>query len=279
MTFLAYETSVELSQPREGLLIETPVVTYRIATGSRDVSIDGALYRAEVAGRGAARATVAGADGTTDMLVTLPLSHALCQRYMQQGVPPQNVTITLYRVQLEDPHAEVALLWSGEVLSFELGRHVGSFRVPSRLARAVRRRIPTLTSGRGCPHVLFDTNCKVNRAAATVTRTVTGVNGNAVSFSGTPGGSQFLRGGDLYHPASGMRLTINDHTSNIVTLQSPIPGLAYGDSIDLAPGCDHDIVTCRDKYNNVAHYGGAPNLPATPLNPFRPDGFGLYESA
>lgn len=278
MTLLAYESSAN-SQPREGILLELPVVTYRIATGTRDIMIGGALYTASPAGHTEIKAAVVGSDGSTDLLVSLPMSHPACQRYMQQGVPPQLITVTVYRTQLADPDEEAVAIWRGDVLSFEIGRHVGTFRVPPRMSRLARRRIPTVTAGRGCPHVLYDTNCKVDRTTASaIGRTVTSINGRKVTFSGTPGSGQVLRGGDLYHPGSGMRLTIQDHTANVVTLQAPIPGLQFGDLIDLAPGCDHDVATCRDKYSNVANYGGAPNLPVGAINPFGPTGWGLYES-
>lgn len=281
MTFIDYETSVERSQPREAIQIELPTVTYRIATGTRDLVLDGQRFTASPANRADLNVAIGGADGSTDLIVVLPITHAVCQRYLRGGVPPKQCVVTVYRIQLGDPDNTIETLWRGEVLSLEVDKHTGKLRVPSRMARTMLRRLPSLTGGRGCPHILYAENtCKVDRSLFRVDATIATMNGRAMTLS-TIGGKpdRWAEGGEVVHVSSGERMTVISQVGTLVTAQLAIPGLALGDAVELYAGCAHDVVTCRDTFANVDNYGGFPNLPAQPQNPFRPDGFGLATSA
>jgi uncharacterized phage protein (TIGR02218 family) len=276
--FLRDESGSETSQPREGIEVRYGLVLDRIATGTRDVVINGATYRASAAARAEVKIPTA---GTTDEIeVTLPLAHALAQRWNAQGVPPNGVRITVYRQQSASGFVEQ--FWQGEVTSMQIDakNHLAMFRVPSGITTALARPVPTLTAGSACPHFLYDPNtCRVDRAAAEITRTVLTFSGRTVTMSAALPATGWADGGELVHVSTGEPMTIIEHVGNTVTIQMPIVGMAVGDAVTIAPGCAKDIITCRDKYANVANFGGFPQLPAASSNPFKPDGWGIYSSS
>jgi uncharacterized phage protein (TIGR02218 family) len=271
-TFLDAERERE-STVREGIEIILPAVTYRIASGTRDVSIDGETFTASPAGRD--EVGVASATEENALIVTLPLSHAAIVRYLRGGIPPRQMFVNLWRRHGTD---DAETLWRGQVTSIaaDTGAHVAKLRVVSSAFVQARRRLPTVTVGRGCPHILYAANtCRVSRASFVVAATVASYNGRVVTLS-TVGGnpSQWARGGELVHVASGERMTVQDQTGLDVTCQAQIQELALGDAVELYAGCDHSVAACRDKFSNMANYGGFPQLETE--KPFQPGaGFGV----
>lgn len=80
---------------------------------------------------------------------------------------------------------------------------------------------------------------------------------DAVRFTG--GRLRFIRG-----PLSGIDRNIVEATSGELRLDSAVPerGLS-GARVQLTPGCDKRISTCRDRYRNVVSFGGEPHVPGT----------------
>ncbi len=272
MTWIADESSVESSRPFEAIEIATPAVTYRIATGSRDIVIAGAKYTASPASR--KEIGVSFVRNSRELTISLPVSHAFSQRYLQ-GSPPKTIVVTVYRQQ--PVSGETERIWRGLVTSCAVDGHIASFRVPATSGEALERRLPTVTAGRECPHILYDGNCQVARASFRVTTTVAGVSGNNVTVASVGGNpNQWAQFGELVHLPTGERMTINAQVDGVITMQLPISGLAFGDAIELYAGCAHDIITCGTKFSNVVNYGGILYMPRG--NVFLPNGFGVYQS-
>ncbi len=260
MTFLADESGTETSRPREGIEIITgsgaiPVV-YRIATGTRDLTINGQLYRASPAGRG--EVTITAAANGTDLELALPLSHAVPQRYMQGGVPPRSIQVTVWRHQITSGEDEV--IWRGHVTSLAIEHPRAKLLVPAVFTRILRRQVPTSTVGRLCPHVLYDKNCRVVKADFKLMTTVTYVNGRTIRcVEEYPDG--FATYGEMLHVPTGENVTIMEQTTAgtdgvELTLQLPIPGLTTGDAIEIYAGCAHSLSACRTKFDAVLNFGG-----------------------
>ncbi len=272
-TFLEDESSVEASEPREGIEIILPVATYRIATGARDVVIDGFTYTAQPG----ARADVGiSASGDTHMLViTLPMSHPVCRRYMAGGVPPRLIIVNVWRQQTRSGLTEK--MWSGAVTSLAPEGNIGKLNVSSALGEALLRRLPTISAGRACPHILYDVNCTVDRPSFAIEAIVTGINGRVITIDALGGQpDQWAEFGELEHINSGERMTIQDQTGLVITMQLPIFGIQFGDHVVVSPGCTHEIGVCSSKFANQVNYGGQPELPYR--NPHMPSGYGIATS-
>lgn len=175
------------------------------------------------------------------------------------------VLLTVYRQHLSD--AEVKTLWRGRVegLRFEDAVPVLSC-VPlgASLARIGLRR----PAQRQCPHALFDVGCKVSAAAFSISGTLvshTGATVTAGAFASQPNG--WWTGGKI--TLDGDPRIVLAHTTDTLTLGTPVPGLPQNAGFVLTPGCDHSASICNSKFANILNYGGAPAFPVK--NPFTGD--------
>lgn len=266
MTYAQNEASVEESQPREVYEFILPVQTIRLASGTKDIVVNGQTYRATTITRAAMEVTTANNESALE--IPLLVSHALPQRYLRNGVPPHRIDVNVYRKQLTSGGSEQ--MWMGRVQSMAIDKHIAKFLVPSRTSNALQRRIPTITVGRECAHVLYGTGCNVSEAAYQISCTIWSVNGAEVLCSSDAAFAteDWFKFGRLIHVASGEYASITKQTSNLVTLTHPMLDMQVGDTITLSAGCSHDVDTCWTKFNNVANYGGMPVKPSG--NPFLP---------
>lgn len=271
MTFDTNLQSIEDGAPREGIEIRYGSTVHLIATGSRNVTINGNVFEASSADRSAIAVQVLKEDA--DLSISLPTSHAFVQRYNLSGNPPQRSTCTIWQQR----DGEARRLYEGVIESCEVKGHVATFRMISVAGRAVRRRLPVLTAGRKCPYILYDVNCGVLRSVGfRQITTVASQDGRTVilaSIGSLP--DQWAQGGELVHIASGERATVSSQIGTTVIVQLPIVDLRDGDQVHLFAGCAHDIGTCHTKFNNKDRFGGEPQLPRGGL--FVPGGFGIVQ--
>lgn len=273
MTFISQESSVEASEPREGIKIEMAAVTYRIATGTRDVTINSEVYTAYPSHRGSIG--LATTEKQDMLVVRLPMSHAVPQRWLAQGSPPKHVVISVFRQQ----GANYERIWHGFVSSLgaEDGGRVALLHVPSRMTAVLERRLPTVTVGRSCPHILYDANCRVARASFKVTTTVASVDGRVVTVASMGAhGDDWATFGELRHPSSDQSMTIYSQIGTTITMQAPIVELKVGDSVEVFAGCAHDIGECHTKFSNRVNFGGFPHFDTR--RPQKDGTYGIYVS-
>lgn len=272
MTWLSLEQSVEDSQPREGLEIRHGTTVYRIATGTRSVTIAGNLYEPVSAERDAVGA--APVDSSRDVTIRLPASHLFSQRYLS-GRAPREITLTIYRAQ----GADAEQIWTGRIISAKADGVLVTFTATARVAADLQtRRLPIIVSRR-CPHVLYGNGCKQSRTGFTVSTTVAfphALNSTALtvaSIGGKP--DHWAKHGELLHVPSGERYPIIDQVGTGITLDEQIYGLGLGDAVQIFAGCDRLIATCETKFNNRQNFGGMPELPVG--DRFRPEGYNLAQ--
>ncbi len=270
-TFKEDEESVEDSMPRDGFEFVLPTVTYRLASGTKNLVINGQTFRAGTIQRSGIDVTTATNEASLE--VSLLVSHALPQRYLRGGVPPRRIDVNVYRKQVRSDASELAFI--GRVISMSIDRHVATFLVPSRTSDALQRRLPTITLGRDCPHVLYQSGCNVSVAAFTASLTVVSVNGATVTLSAAPNAvDDWAKWGELIHTASGERQMIKSQTGATVVMQLPIADIVAGDAVQVTAGCSHDVDTCMAKFTNQVNFGGTPQRPSG--NPFIPSNRGIF---
>jgi len=79
-------------------------------------------------------------------------------------------------------------------------------------------------------------------------------------------GADYFNAGVIVHNATGFRSFIQDSRyygayNEIYLLQPPPSGWAASDAVTLYAGCDRKHSTCRDKFDNMANFGGFPLHP------------------
>lgn len=294
-TFLEDEASSDASEPRELFDITISATTYYLTSASRDIVYLGNRYISEAINRGPTDVAQVRENGSNEIEIKLRVDHPIVRRWLAQGVPPKVATVVVWRQQVRSGLVEK--IWTGNIASISVEESEGKLTVTCLLGESFRRRLPTITVGTQCSHVLYGSGCNVSRAGSNVaaitylcTTTVIYVNGRdvRVDLSNVPANyllrSTWLQFGELKHVASGERMTIAEQvdpnpgisTVTQVTMQLQIVGMNVGDSVELYAGCAHEVITCQQKFNaNQVNYGGFPALPTK--NPFFPTGLGVME--
>lgn len=259
----------EEPQRRDGIKITHGTTIHLIATGTRDIVIDGETYLASPAGRAGVEIRTLGDDHPLEM--RLPLTHPFVQRYTAGNVPPREITVEVRSAY----ESTFDLMHVGFVVAMSVEGHIASFSVPKTIDIAVRKRLPVLSVGRLCGHVLYNADCRADRAAFTISSTIASVDGRNIVCD-IALDDTWARGGELVHTASGEAMTIFEHLQTVdlagqhanLTLQAAVYGMQVGDAVTITAGCRHDISTCRNIFDNVQNFGGFPQLPT--VNPFKP---------
>lgn len=271
MTFDTDERSASGSRPIDLYSIASPSGTYYLTSNVTDIAYGGVTYVATTMSRGVQQL----AQDLTgkETIVYLPISHPVVQRFAASGIPEQEVIITISRLQTTSSIA--AQTCRGFAQSISIDGHVAMIRVPSLTDDAMKIRLPTIALQKLCNHVLYDERCTVNRTSASGTANITAIAGNTVTTNSLGSGTLFVYG-DILHSPSGQRRMVTAQSGSVLTLNAPIFGAAIGDAVVIAPGCDHTVTTCRDKFSNVINYGGHPQMNAA-FNPWLTKGLGITQ--
>lgn len=127
----------------------------------------------------------------------------------------------------------------------------------------LKKPIPRYRYGRQCNYTVFDSGCTLSAASFAQTTTVTAISANllTISCSGmTTKDSGYYTAGRLVFGEDQRMITYYGGGTDIA-IRYKIVSLAVGSSVTLFAGCDGDIETCRDRFNNVINFGGTPYIP------------------
>ncbi len=121
--------------------------------------------------------------------------------------------------------------------------------------------IPQITYGPVCNWTLFSTECGETAASYKISPQVTvsadGKTLTAAAF-GSESSGYFTLGSAEF---GDYKSFVVNHVGTAITLMRAIPGLETDDTVDVYPGCDGSLDTCRSKYSNVNNFGGFPYVP------------------
>lgn len=274
MTWTQDDVGTSSSQPREGIAIVAGVQVFRISTGQTDVTIGGEVFEAVAASRGEITLPTIGANG--ELQITLATSHPLVALFTGSGLPPQQASVTVHGHQVTS--AESKVIWRGFITGMQCNGPAVTINAISRLGNVLQRKLPTITVGRQCPHILYDENCRVDRPPYTRSTFITLVNGRNVTVANLGGeANQWAKYGEIEVVATGQRMLITSQVGTALTLYLPLTGVVTGTSVKVYAGCDRKFSTCDQKFDNRENFGGFPQLPRG--NPFRiGGGFGAMFS-
>jgi uncharacterized phage protein (TIGR02218 family) len=164
------------------------------------------------------------------------------------------------------------LLFVGTVSDTLPSRMGAKLTVKSQLAQ-LQQQLPRNVYQAPCMNNLFDSNCGVNRAANTVSGSITSIGTGSnptltVSLQGTASAGYFDLG--IVKMTSGVNEGIGrtvqaqGGSGNSITLQfaRPLPfALAVGDTFTATAGCNKPVTTCGNKFNNLIRFRGQPFIP------------------
>ncbi len=278
-TFDTDESSIDSSRPIDLYTITLPIDEYHLTSAHRDVTYNGLVYTAIVMSRG--QIEIAPASDGREFLVYMEVSHPVAQRYLQLGVPPGEVHVRMRRLQQVSGEAEQQR--EGYANSIRVDGRLACLRVPTQTEDRQRVRLPVIVAQPTCGHQLYDGGCQVERVDPTTgisDALVVSNSGTTIvidDIAGNPDG--WATFGEIVHIATEERRMILSQVGTTLTINMPMPDAAVGQGVEVYAGCNHDIETCRDKFANVANFGGTPWLQSITrtINPWKPFGFGLNQ--
>lgn len=260
MTFETFELSNYDGAPINLYEFTLGSTAWRYAAAAFNVSVGGNVFYSAAIDHESY--SFSGSSDNDELTINLDPGLDVCDLYL--GTPPsEGVRVTIYSLHHGDTDA--AAVWSGFI---KLGRRVheaqSAFVCVSLLATLARNGL-RLFWGRGCPHALYDRQCRVDKADYAVSVQVTSLNAVALTCNGLSAlGDDYLAGGFLSFVHSSGALehrAIETHTGNVIGLLGLSDGISAGDWITVYPGCSRTTATCETKFNNLDNYGGFPHLP------------------
>lgn len=181
--------------------------------------------------------------------------------------PSQVVSVIIRQGQVDDPDNEFLVCWTGRILGCSREDNQAKFTCEP-ISTSLRRTGLRRNYQYGCPHVLYGSQCKANRSAATTTLVPLSVAGITVTlpagWAGAALAEKYLGGMVQWVSTNGdtkYRTILDISGTTIFTLSGPIDDLAEAAPLNMILGCNHQMTDCQDLHNNIQNYGGQPWIP------------------
>lgn len=203
-----------------------------------------------------------GLNSTSDssLTITVPANNPIVDLF--RGVPPTSV-IWVWVYVLHETSNEARLFWFGKVAECKRNEtETAELYAPSIMNDFARNGI-RLCWRRGCPHVLFDHNCRAKKSQFVVTAVVTSMDGASLTLSGVTQEDHWFTAGFIEWEEDGVieRRSITEQVGEKVSLLGGTVRLKVGLSISLYPGCGLTMKICDEKFDNHLNFGGVNGMP------------------
>lgn len=208
---------------------------------------------------------VQGGSSNNDMTVSASSNIPLVDLFASTP-PALEIWLTVRRTH-EGETDPPLIYWQGTILNVK--RQEGNAAVDiigQTLLGSFKRSGLRLAWTRGCPHMLYDQECKVDREAFAMTGVITAITGNTVTVNfdapdpDVPAAGWF-DGGFLQWEATeegtvDRRGIVSSASSTVFTVFGTTYRLAVDMAVTLYPGCNLSTVHCDEKFDNLANFGG-----------------------
>lgn len=223
-------------------------------------------------------------EATSETLsITCPASLEIVRRY--RGTPPSSTILVRVRELHYDDVGYIAggltsvpIVWQGELTGVREQDSATAILTANMLTISFKRGGLRLSWQRQCPHFVYDSNCRLNKASFAVAVTGT-INATKITVSTDISGyaANYFDGGfvEWTDPVTGTKEMrgIELQEGSVLNLLGTIDNIeGTSASFKIYPGCRRTIDYCQSVFNNHANYGGVPHLPGR--SPF--DGNPIY---
>jgi len=234
---------------------------YRYTSTVDDIAFNGDTYTSR---SGLVRGDVDINPINMDSITTLilPCNDAIVRSYMES---PPSLPVSVLIEQLDNGNnfpwfrgiiASVAV--SGVTSEFRL---VGDGIIQLQQATSLRYQA-------NCRHSLYGLACRVDKENHKQTGTLSLIDpeGLVLTSAGFEDATRKKWIGGAIEIAGQLRTVIAQPATDKIKIDRIFAGIAFVAPYTIFEGCNKTVSTCRDKFNNLANFGGIPNLP--PKNPF-----------
>jgi uncharacterized phage protein (TIGR02218 family) len=265
MSYLGDEQSVHDSEPIELYEFTRGVLRYTYTSATEPVTFNSAVFKPVTMQRTSLESS--GELGRAGIVVTMPRDIAFLLDY--RIAPPSEITtLTIYRKHRNAPDSEALIIWMGRILSLKWPTSTIELNCEP-IFTSMRRLGLRRQFSRNCGHVLYGPQCGVNATAYKGTGEVTALVGNiaTVTIAGDNGNNYYSGGYVQYEYDNRLerKMILRQIGLNLTLSGLPV-GLTGGMTVEIFPGCDHTLATCKNKFANTLNYGGFPWIPTK--NPF-----------
>jgi uncharacterized phage protein (TIGR02218 family) len=180
-------------------------------------------------------------------------------------LPSDHVTLKIFRTQ-RDLKNQFINIFAGEVVGVTWNNSVATLDCCPATA-LLRRQIMRTGYQSQCNHHLYDSRCSLEMQDWQEDTTVVAItnSGYTVQLSNKAHEDDYYKAGLLSKEGFDFR-QINSVTGNDFELISPIDGLAVGDVVQVAKGCDRSAASCQS-FGNFDNFLGFLTIPTD--NPFQ----------
>ncbi len=261
MSFDTQEKSIADGKPVRLYLFELGGnQRWSFCTADRAITLLGITYRPMAISDDGIRMTGEASADTLKVIAPADLAVAALWR----SVPPSDevfLTIRDTHHGLGSTAADADVCWVGSIAGVRWPQDDRCEVICESLSSSMRRPGLRLTYQRGCPHSVYDVECRASRVLHAVQAAITGLDGASIQHNAA--GSGVYAGGFIEWQSNGRteRRGIDIEAGQKLTLLGGTAGLAVGGLLTLYPGCDGSSTVCNGRFNNMPNYGGFRHMP------------------
>lgn len=230
----------------------------RVTSYSQDLTFLGAEYTARPIKR--SRFTYDSNFSPVSVNIEAPLTD-LFARYVA-NTPIEPTRVKIYR-SVDSDLTDFRTIFTGTLRNIIMSARMAKATFDSK-AKHLRTKIPRMIYQSFCNHNLFDSGCRLLESAFVETISVTLFNGGKTLRSST-----FATHADGYYTNGRVVTTEGDerwiiaHAGQDITLQLAFDSrVTSGTIVNVLPGCDGNVDTCINKFNNHENFFGCPFIPS-----------------
>ncbi len=286
-TFLELETSREGSRPTDLYRFDYGPEIFRFCNTENEITFNGAVYTPLEIKRGSPTVNPR-EQRSQKILLDAPADERPFSDFAAIQ-PARKLLVTITRIQLDEsqlgfgspqpaspfpspadpiePHVGF-IIFEGYVTSVAYSGRTCSIDCNPDSEQFIRE-VPRYKYQSLCNHVLYDSQCQIDKNLHKLQGLVNGVDGNTISVNGFAGTE--YTGGYVQNLAGTDYRMIIEQVGDTFTLLLPFSTNPLGNDVIAYKGCAHDVTTCRDKFSNIANFGGFPFVPTK--NPFNQNAF------
>lgn len=179
-----------------------------------------------------------------------PSNHDFARLFLH-STPEEATTLTVLRKVGE----EVASYWKGRIVSAKADGNTIKLECESVFTSLRRQGLRALYL-RTCRHGIYTQGCGISMANHEYRTTIQSINGHSLTLAQAIDG---LAGG-LLKTTNGVVRYIRGQSGAVIQLSRALD-IRAGAEVFLYHGCDLQMGTCRDKFNNLNNFGGFPWIP------------------
>jgi uncharacterized phage protein (TIGR02218 family) len=262
MTFLAYDTSVELGQPIRLYKFVLGAKEWFYTSADTDQIIDGVTWKAVTISDNGFKQS--GDVGGTQLSITT-VSSIGAVAFFNGYAPGSRIAVTIFDKHHSDP--EIYASYSGEVTQVAYGDPGQVVITCDTLGYTFESEGLRLSWQKGCPFTLYDpTTCRLNGAPLSKTGYVTSVDGLSLTVDGdaSTASDGYFAGGyiEWEHPTKGYESrTVLWNDGGQLSIFGSTDDIYRGMTFTAFPGCARTTEACK-ALGNYLNYGGMPYLPS-----------------